>query len=73
MIRRMNSSNRGTVNAVSPWLGLQIIPLRVMMGASYSDLHPAIEPEQSDHFGGGHDTPIDRRGVDGSRLAWKHG
>ena len=24
MIRRMNSSNSGTVNAVSPWLGLQI-------------------------------------------------
>jgi hypothetical protein len=26
MIRRMNSSNRGTVKAVSPWLGLQTIP-----------------------------------------------
>src|SRR6187549_1717591 len=24
--RRRNSSNRGTVNAVSPWLGLKIIP-----------------------------------------------
>ena len=29
MIRRMNSSNSGTVNAVSPWLGLQIIPLTI--------------------------------------------
>ena len=29
MIRRMNSSNMGTVNAVSPWLGLQIMPLEI--------------------------------------------
>lgn len=29
MIRRMNSSNIGTVNAVSPWLGLQIMPLSI--------------------------------------------
>ena len=29
MLRRMNSSNSGTVNAVSPWLGLQIIPLAI--------------------------------------------
>ena len=29
MIRRMNSSKRGTVNAVSPWLGLQIMPLAI--------------------------------------------
>ena len=29
MIRRMNSSNNGTVKAVSPWLGLQIIPLEM--------------------------------------------
>ena len=28
MIRCTNSSNSGTVRAVSPWLGLQIIPLR---------------------------------------------
>ena len=27
MIRTMNSSNIGTVNPVSPWLGLQIMPL----------------------------------------------
>ena len=27
MIRFMNSSNNGTVKAVSPWLGLQIMPL----------------------------------------------
>ena len=26
-IRRMNSSKSGTVNAVSPWLGLQTMPL----------------------------------------------
>ena len=29
MIRRMNSSNKGTVNAVSPWLGLQMTPLEM--------------------------------------------
>jgi hypothetical protein len=29
MIRRMNSSNSGTVNAVSPWLGLQIMPFAI--------------------------------------------
>jgi hypothetical protein len=29
MARRMNSSNNGTVNAVSPWFGLQIIPLAI--------------------------------------------
>jgi hypothetical protein len=29
MIRRMNSSNMGTVKAVSPWLGLQIMPLAI--------------------------------------------
>lgn len=29
MIRRMNSSNIGTVNAVSPWLGLHIIPFAI--------------------------------------------
>jgi len=29
MIRRINSSNMGTVNAVSPWLGLQIMPLAI--------------------------------------------
>lgn len=28
-IRRMNSSNSGTVNAVSPWLGLQTMPLAI--------------------------------------------
>ena len=27
MVRFMNASNIGTVNAVSPWLGLQIMPL----------------------------------------------
>lgn len=27
MMRLMNSSNMGTVDAVSPWLGLHIIPL----------------------------------------------
>lgn len=27
MMRFMNSSNLGSVNAVSPWFGLQIIPL----------------------------------------------
>ena len=29
MIRCMNSSNNGTVNAVSPWLGLQIMPFPI--------------------------------------------
>jgi len=29
MIRIMNSSNIGTVNAVSPWLGLQTIPFLI--------------------------------------------
>jgi hypothetical protein len=29
MIRFMNSSNNGTVKAVSPWLGLQIIPFTI--------------------------------------------
>jgi len=29
MMRRMNSSNNGTVKAVSPWLGLQIMPLAI--------------------------------------------
>ena len=29
MMRSMNSLNIGTVNAVSPWLGLQIIPLLI--------------------------------------------
>jgi hypothetical protein len=29
MIRCMNSSNSGTVNAVSPWLGLQIMPFAI--------------------------------------------
>ena len=29
MIRFMNASNNGTVNAVSPWLGLQIMPLTI--------------------------------------------
>lgn len=29
MMRFMNSSNRGTVKPVSPWLGLQIMPLEI--------------------------------------------
>jgi hypothetical protein len=29
MILRMNSSKSGTVNAVSPWFGLQIMPLAI--------------------------------------------
>jgi hypothetical protein len=29
MIRFINASNIGTVNAVSPWLGIQIIPLEM--------------------------------------------
>ena len=29
MMRFMNSSNSGTVNAVSPWFGLQIMPLAI--------------------------------------------
>ena len=29
MILRMNASNNGTVNAVSPWLGLQIMPFAI--------------------------------------------
>ncbi len=29
MIRFMNSSNIGTVNAVSPWFGLQTLPLTI--------------------------------------------
>jgi hypothetical protein len=29
MILRMNSSNKGTVKAVSPWLGLQIMPFAI--------------------------------------------
>lgn len=29
MMRRMNSSNSGTVKAVSPWLGLHIMPLEI--------------------------------------------
>ena len=29
IMRSMNSSNMGTVKAVSPWLGLQIIPLEI--------------------------------------------
>ena len=29
MMRFMNSSNIGTVKAVSPWFGLQIIPLAI--------------------------------------------
>ncbi len=29
MMRLMNSSNSGTVNAVSPWLGLQIMPFEI--------------------------------------------
>jgi hypothetical protein len=29
MIRLMNSSNSGTVNVVSPWFGLQVIPLEM--------------------------------------------
>jgi hypothetical protein len=28
-MRRIYPSNSGTVNAVSPWLGLQIMPLRI--------------------------------------------
>ena len=34
MMRFMNSSNRGTVNAVSPWLGLQIMPLLISRSRS---------------------------------------
>ncbi len=34
MIRFINSSNRGTVNAVSPWFGLQIIPLVIRLARS---------------------------------------
>ena len=29
MIRFMNSSNMGEVNAVSPWFGLQAMPLAI--------------------------------------------
>jgi len=29
MVRFINSSNRGTVKAVSPWLGLQIMPFTI--------------------------------------------
>jgi hypothetical protein len=29
IMRRMNSSNNGTVKAVSPWLGLQTMPLAI--------------------------------------------
>ena len=31
IMRFINSSNRGTVNTVSPWLGLQIIPLLIRL------------------------------------------
>ena len=31
MMRRMNSSNIGTVKAVSPWPGLQIMPLPISL------------------------------------------
>ena len=31
MMRRMNSSKRGTVKAVSPWFGLQIMPFAIVL------------------------------------------
>ena len=31
MMRFMNSSKRGTVKAVSPWVGLQIMPLAIRL------------------------------------------
>jgi hypothetical protein len=41
MIRFMNSSNSGTVNAVSPWLGLQIMPFAM----SWLRVGPSLAPE----------------------------
>ena len=52
MIRRMNSSNRGAVKAVSPWLGLQIMPLAINeLRTGPKELtprlmHPAIAPDR---------------------------
>ena len=52
MIRSMNSLNIGTVKAVSPWLGLQIIPLPInwlRVGASELTRRPsasAMSPER---------------------------
>ena len=51
MMRRMNWSNIGTVNAVSPWLGLQIMPFAIncpRTGPSDDTLRPsalAMSPE----------------------------
>lgn len=41
--RRMNASNSGTVNAVSPWAGLRIIPFEISvlrMGATLVTFAP---------------------------------
>jgi hypothetical protein len=52
MMRRMNSSNIGTVNAVSPKFGLQIIPLamsELRVGAreeTFSFMQLAMSPER---------------------------
>ena len=44
MIRSMNSLNIGTVKAVSPWLGLQIIPLLIIwLRVGASEPHPPVQ------------------------------
>src|SRR5688572_17477629 len=64
MMRRMNSSNSGTVKAVSPWLGLKIMPFAISwlrIGASDVTLRPNAAATSPERCGPGPSSAIARR------------
>ena len=79
MIRRMNSSNKGTVKAVSPWWGLQIMPLAInwfLVGPRAVTSRPNVPAMSPDRCGPGPSSAIARRyffsaGVSRSNLTRK--
>jgi hypothetical protein len=79
IIRSMNSSNSGTVNVVSPWLGLQIIPLPIswlLVGPRDVTSRPSFSAISPDLCGPGPRSDIARRylfsaGVSRSNLTRK--
>jgi len=64
MMRFINSSKRGTVNAVSPWLGLQIIPFVMRLcgtGPRELTLLPSICAISPERCGPGPSSAIPRK------------
>lgn len=64
MMRSMNSSNVGTVKAVSPWLGLHIMPLLMSwlrVGATESTRRPIARAIAPDRWGPAPSCAIARR------------